>query len=86
MSRLSTLTECSRWQKGHIYRIYCSKDTQGHIGNNNIGQYFFTIWGERKDKKVALFVVELALKSLFSTEMKMKMEGNRYDDDEGLYH
>lgn len=37
MSRLSTLTESSRWQNGHIYRIDCSKHTQGHIGNNNMG-------------------------------------------------
>lgn len=31
MSFLSTLTKYSRWQNGHINRIYCSKDPQGHI-------------------------------------------------------
>lgn len=31
MSFLSTLSKYSRWQNGHINRIYCSKDPQGHI-------------------------------------------------------
>lgn len=31
MSFLSTFTNYSRWQNGHINRIYCAKDPQGHV-------------------------------------------------------
>lgn len=86
MSFLSMLTKYSRWQNGHINRIYCSKDPQGHIITPIMDVNSLQFGGgggmQEQTKNVSLSSfahlanIEQGLKSPFSSDINLETEGN----------
>lgn len=87
MSFLSTFTNYSRWQNGHINRIYCAKDPQGHIittiMDTNYLRYGRKKKTEENRRKMRDFVVfhtlpnvEWQLKSSFSSDINLETDSN----------
>lgn len=87
MSFLSTFTNYSRWQNGHINRIYCAKDPQGHIITTIMDTNYLRYGGKKKTeenrRKMRDFVVfhtlpnvERQLKSSLSSDINLETDSN----------